>query len=74
MFDNDACPSGVTEWLVIIKIPVTIIANIATILIIANQNSASPNKRAAIKFTPAKTTKKIISTIQEGKVGNQYLT
>ncbi|COG30246.1 Uncharacterised protein [Streptococcus pneumoniae] len=52
--------------------PAIIINRIVTILIIANQNSNSPNDFTEIKLAAPRITIAIIPGIQAGKSGNQY--
>src|SRR5699024_7171870 len=53
--------------------PAIIIKTIVTILIIANQNSNSPNALTDTKFAEANNTITITPGIQSGSSGNQYL-
>ena len=58
IFAKLAAPCGVLKPVKTIKTPVAIMAKIATILTIANQNSTSPKNLTAIKLTKAKIVKK----------------
>src|SRR5699024_789223 len=73
-FVNEACPNCVSYAIIIIVAPTTINASIVIILIIANQNSNSPNSLALNKLSDISTRTQNKALNQFGISANQKLT